>query len=197
MSSEVAQIYLAADADVPTFERALDRWCQAAPLAFAGRNLPGCWGAGDFSVDLRALGGASLEELPGVARVDRLSHIRIGGGERAPGLVAGVLRTLLLRVRPEAPAHQVEALERDLLAMPGYMRGIRNWQLGRVTSTSHWSHVWQQEFAEEGDLHGEYLLHPFHWGWVDRWFDPAFPEWTVEAICHAFCPLPASVLAPA
>ncbi|MDH4874701.1 Dabb family protein [Pseudomonas sp. BN515] len=195
MQAEVAQVYLAGDADQPAFEQALVRWCQSHPGAFGGRNLPGCWGAGDFSVESRGNGLASLEDLPGVARVDRLGHRRIGGGTRAPGLTGGVLRTLLLRVRTDVAASHVEALERELLAMPNYMAGIRNWQLGRVTSDSSWTHVWQQEFAEVGDLHGEYLMHPYHWGWVDRWFDPAFPEWTVEAICHAYCPLPASILA--
>ncbi|MBD2838411.1 Dabb family protein [Pseudomonas sp. JM0905a] len=195
MQAEVAQVYLADDADQPAFEQALVRWCQSHPGAFGGRNLPGCWGAGDFSVESRGKGLASLEDLPGVARVDRLGHRRIGGGTRAPGLTSGVLRTLLLRVRTDVAASHVEALERELLAMPNYMAGIRNWQLGRVTSDSSWTHVWQQEFAEVGDLHGEYLMHPYHWGWVDRWFDPAFPEWTVEAICHAYCPLPASILA--
>ncbi|MNO63314.1 Stress responsive A/B Barrel Domain protein [compost metagenome] len=197
MQSELAQVYLAVNADIPAFERALERWCQAHPGAFAGRNLPGCWGAGDFSIELRGHDAAGLQALPGIARVDRLSHARVGGGERAPGLSGGVLRTLLLRVRADVPASQVEALERELLAMPDYMAGIRNWQLGRVTSASDWTHVWQQEFAEVSNLHGEYLLHPYHWGWVDRWFDPAFPEWTVEAICHAYCPLPESILTAA
>ncbi|MFZ6048354.1 Dabb family protein [Pseudomonas sp. CR3202] len=195
MQAELAQVYLTADADVPAFEQALALWCQSHSGAFGGRNLPGCWGAGDFSVELRGADSASLEALPGVARVDWLSHAPIGAGKRAPGLSGGVLRTLLLRVRADVPASQVESLERELLAMPDYMAGIRNWQLGRVTSGSSWTHVWQQEFAEVGDLHGEYLLHPYHWGWVDRWFDPAFPEWTVEAICHAYCPLPTSILA--
>lgn len=45
------------------------------------------------------------------------------------------------------------------------------------------------------DLPGEYLMHPFHWGRVDRWFDPEFPEWTVDAISHAFCTLTTSLIA--
>lgn len=195
MTLETAQVYLTDPAGLAAFEAALEHWCRSRPGSFAARNLPGCWGAGQFSVELRGASAEGLEALPGVARVDRLRHRPIGGGLRAPELSGGILRTLLLKVRDGVADAQVVALERELLAMPDYMAGIRNWRLSRVVAGGHWTHVWQQEFAGVGDLQGEYLLHPYHWGWVDRWFDPAFPECSVESICHAFCPLPASILA--
>ncbi|MCQ4438476.1 hypothetical protein NO135_26060, partial [Clostridioides difficile] len=69
------------------------------------------------------------------------------------------------------------------------MPGIRNWRLSRIETPGAWTHVWQQEFAYVGDLLGEYLMHPYHWGWVDRRFDAESPAWPVDAISHAFCPL--------
>jgi hypothetical protein len=166
-----------------------------------GRNLEGSWGAGDFTLDLsfvsdayQASTAASLAQLPALARVDRLAYRRIGGGQRAVGLQNGIWRTLLLRVRPGRDPQLVAALEQDLLRMPAYIQSIGNWQLSRVCSDSCWTHVWQQEFASVEGLLGEYLTHPFHWGWVDRWFDPEFPEWTVEAIAHAFCAQTTSLL---
>ncbi|MDH4608466.1 Dabb family protein [Pseudomonas sp. BN102] len=204
MWHETAQLYLDPDAGPGEVADELQRRVQglAGLKHFSlGRNLEGSWGAGDFTLDLcfasnafQAGTATSLAQLPGVSRVDRVAYERLGGGRRAVGLQGGIWRTLLFRVRKDqAPAH-VASLERDLLRMPAYMAGIRNWQLSRVSSSSGWTHVWQQEFASVDDLQGEYLAHPFHWGWVDRWFDPEFPEWTVEALSHAFCPLATSIL---
>lgn len=202
MRNETAQIYLSAGADAAEVERELRVRAQSLPGVHGvrlGRNLEGSWGAGDYTLDLnvdQASGKAAelLAGLSGVARVDGVEYRRVDGGQRAAGMRNGIWRTLLLRVRAEAPAEHVTALEWDLLRMPAYMPGIRNWQLSRVTAESPWSHVWHQEFARVDDLLGEYLAHPFHWGWVDRWFDVEFPEWTVEAISHAFCPFETSIL---
>ncbi|SOZ10224.1 Dabb family protein [Cupriavidus taiwanensis] len=169
-----------------------------------GRNLTGSWGAGDYTLDLQFKTDSSAAQadaaglaaaLDGIATADHIAYRAIAGGTRAPQLRDGVWRTLMFRVRPEAPPRHVHALEHDLLRMPTYMPAIRNWRLARVLSPATWTHVWQQEFASADDLLGEYLMHPFHWGRVDRWFDPEFPEWTVEAICHAFCPLATSLIA--
>ncbi|UVJ42111.1 Dabb family protein [Pseudomonas sp. LS1212] len=204
MWHETAQIYFDPDTAHDEVEGQIHRLVQDLPgieHASLGRNFEGSWGAGDFTLDLcfassafQASTATGLERLPGILRVDRMAYQRLGGGERAAGLRGGVWRTLLFRVRPHQTLSHIASLERDLLCMPSFMVGIRNWQLSRVCSNSTWTHVWQQEFARIEDLQGEYLTHPFHWGWVDRWFDPEFPEWTVEAISHAFCPFSKSIL---
>ena len=103
----------------------------------------------------------------------------------------------MLQVRNGVPAEEIARFEQELLGMPRYMRGIRNWRLGRVISPdTRWTHVWQQEYTTINDLMGEYLLHPYHWGWVDRRFDPEFPDvWVVDTgLCHAFCPLESTIV---
>ena len=210
MQLETAQIRMCAGiagADARTQEQALLSRVRGLPgirHVALGRNLAGSWGAGDYTLDLQfaptspdspdqAAGLAAA--LKGMAQVDCVTYSPIGGGLRAPQLCHGIWRTLMFRVRSQAPEWQVRSLERDLLRMPDYMPGIRNWRLARVLSPGAWTHVWQQEFASVDDLLGEYLMHPFHWGRVDRWFDPEFPEWTVDAISHAFCPLATSLIA--
>ncbi|WP_321799216.1 Dabb family protein [Caballeronia sp. J97] len=206
MRHETAQVFVAPNADASAIEPALHARMAALPglrRVSVGRNLEGSWGAGAYTLDLLAADHApdfgaavaGLAHVPGVARVDRVVSVGIGGGLRTPGLREGIWRTLMLRVREHASDANVAALEQALLRMPDYMPGIRNWRLARVTSSSTWTHVWQQEFARVDDLLGEYLMHPFHWGRVDRWFDVECPEWTVAAISHAFCPLGASLLA--
>ncbi|WP_019450904.1 Dabb family protein [Cupriavidus sp. BIS7] len=204
MPIETAQLRLGSDSvgmDAPILERQLLARVSELPgvrQIALGRNMEGSFGAGDYTLDLEladapAMGLASA--LRGLAEVDSVVYRPIGGGQREPLLRDGVWRTLMFRVRPQASAQQVRALERDLLRMPDYMPGILNWRLARVLSADTWTHVWQQEFASVNDLLGEYLMHPFHWGWVDRWFDPECPDWTVEAISHAFCPLTTSLIA--
>ncbi|MCA7898668.1 Dabb family protein [Burkholderia cepacia] len=206
MRHDTAQVFVSADRDAGGIERALHE----AALALAGakrvalaRNQDGSWGAGDYTLDVlrddSATDGtadfAALAQLPGIVRIDGAVCRAIGGGLREPALRDGVWRTLMLRVRPQAGAEQVAALERELLRMPAFMPGIRNWRLSRIATPGAWTHVWQQEFARVGDLLGEYLMHPYHWGWVDRRFDAESPDWTVDAISHAFCPLASSLLA--
>jgi hypothetical protein len=206
MRHETAQVFIATGANADEIERALHARAQKLPgLRRIGcaRNQQGSWGAGDFTLDLVACNGAfewdaALDELTaiaGIERIDRVAYRSIGGGVREPRLRDGIWRTLMFRVRPGACEQNVMELERELLQMPAFMAGIRNWRLSRVTSPGEWTHVWQQEYARIDDLLGEYLLHPYHWGWVDRWFDAEHPQWTVEAISHAFCPLASSLLA--
>jgi hypothetical protein len=204
MHRETIQLFVTADSDAAAVESCIDdtlRSSNALQRWHLGRNLEGSWGAGTYTLDLLwstdASGDKSALEfarVPGFVRADRVSYQSIGAGIRDANLSNGIWRTLLLRARPGVAAQQIEMLEQDLLSMPNYMQGIRNWNLSKVTSPSSWTHVWQQEYTRIDDLLGEYLLHPFHWGWVDRWFDPEFPEWTVDNLSHAFCPLQTSVL---
>jgi len=206
MRHDTAQVCVSATGDAGAIEQALRDAAQALPGATRvalARNLEGCWGAGDYTLDVlrdarltdHVPDFTALARVPGVLRIDGAACRAIGGGLREPALRDGVWRTLMLRVRPQAGAAQVRDLERELLRMPAFMPGIRNWRLSRIVAPGAWTHVWQQEFAHVGDLLGEYLLHPYHWGWVDRRFDAESPDWTVEAISHAFCPLASSLLA--
>ncbi|VBB14034.1 Dabb family protein [Burkholderia stabilis] len=206
MRHDTAQVFVSVDRDAHAIEHALREAAHALPGArrvALARNQEGSWGAGDYTLDVLrdapavdpAEDFAALARLPGVARVDGAVCRPIGGGLREPGLRDGVWRTLMLRARPQASGTQVAALESELLQMPAFMPGIRNWRLSRIETPGAWTHVWQQEFAHVGDLLGEYLMHPYHWGWVDRRFDAESPDWTVDAISHAFCLLASSLLA--
>ncbi|MEU6662846.1 Dabb family protein [Streptomyces sp. NPDC046821] len=94
-----------------------------------------------------------------------------------------VKRTLFLAVRPGTDPDLVTRFEEDLLAMPRHISTIRSWSLSRVDqelSPSRWTHVWEQEYEDAAGLNGEYLQHPFHWTYVDRWFDSEVPGSIVE-----------------
>ena len=207
MQLETAQVYIAEGAHKSAVESTLRARLESLAgreghVSFA-RNLEDCWGAGDYTLDFlpggdRSQGNtaiADLSRIAGIARFDHVTYESIGGRLRQPGLSDGIWRTLMFRVRAGADDARIANLERELLQMPLYMAGIRNWRLSRVTTPNTWTHVWQQEFASVDDLRGEYLMHPFHWAWVDRFFDAEHPEWIVDAISHAACPIASSLLA--
>ena len=120
---------------------------------------------------------------------------------RAPDLAHGIQRTLLLHVDDDADAAEITRFERNLAAMPRYIDAIRNSALSRVDAVwgctgKPWTHVWEQEFASLDGLTDDYMNHPYHWSWVDTWFDPQAPNHLVDTtLIHAMCDLDRSLLA--
>ncbi|MDI3387524.1 Dabb family protein [Streptomyces sp. B-S-A8] len=145
----------------------------------AGPELPGSFGGRGASWDLTserppAQVAAGLG-LPGPLDAVALTPVR---ARTVPSPGPRVKRTLLLAVRPGTPEERVARLEADLLAMPAHIATIRSWALSRVDqgrTPGRWTHVWEQEFADVAGLAGEYLGHPYHWTYVDRWFDGEVP----------------------
>ncbi len=136
-----------------------------------------------------------------VSHVDSVEYVGGHGANDAPTLTGGIYRTLLLSVDPAAAPRKIEQFEAEMEMMPHYIPAIRNWQLSRVVRAGgarQWTHVWEQEYAGIEGLLGPYMLHPYHWGRVDRWFDPEHPEGMIDTrICHTFCALQSSILSPA
>ena len=211
MIQQTLQLWLTEGADASALESELSRRLDKSGLSFhLSRNLDTRYGGGDFTLDLvwgEAVDPSVLAEVPGLARVDGVNYQSIGRGIRQDAKPNTLWRTLMLRIKPGSDEAAVVKFERELLEMPDYMQGISRWSLGRVTSgcnpgvnlegnaDTRWTHVWQQEYRQLDDLVGEYLLHPFHWGWVDHYFDLEFPDCLVDAhISHNFCPLQCSLI---
>ncbi len=171
-----------------------------ADHAVVGPTLPGARNGGDILMNVRfrdSEGWTAVAERFAAA----LAHPAIGhvDGAEYEGVTsetdtderATVYRTLLLRVDPDTDDATVERFEADLRLLPRYVRTITSWQLSRVETAigaSPWTHVFEQEFTDVDGLMGPYLMHPIHWAYVDRWFDPECPDVIVrERVCHSFC----------
>lgn len=162
-------------------------------------TLPGVRNGGDILVRLqfadrhaRADAVMKLDELLDRKAVRHVNGATYSGSSNpAADGTATVYRALLLRVRPETDEATVRRFEDDLRLLPRYVRTIHSWQLSRVedaTGTSPWTHVFEQEFTDVDGLMGPYLMHPIHWAYVDRWFDPECPDMIVrDRVCHSFC----------
>jgi len=165
------------------------------------KNLEGSFGTGTYTCHFISLHTEeeiyqALIKLDTAIKIDLVTHQTLAVGLRSPKLKRGIGRTLLLKVKDNATEAQKDGLESDTLAMPDHLHGICNWSLSRTVNNHKWSHVWQQEYEEIDDLNGEYMMHPYHWAWVDRWFDCENPDHCVEGdLCHAFYPIETSLLA--
>lgn len=164
-------------------------------------TLPGSRNGGDVLVHLRfasrrewdsvAVDFGDVLQDPAVGRVNSATYSgRPVDTERSTG-PGTVYRTLLLSVAPGTADATIARFEADLRLMPRYVHSITAWQLSRVeqaTGDSAWTHVFEQEFTDVEGLMGPYLMHPIHWAYVDRWFDPECPEVIVrDRLCHSFC----------
>ncbi len=177
--------------------------------------LPGGYGAGDLiwrvSFADEQTGRRALAEHPWrdvdaqllgdhgrVARIEHAAWTRAAGGGVSPG--RGVYRVALFCANRSPSPERLARFAAETRAMPQYIRSIRSWQLATTCEASGsrpWTHVWQQEYSDLDGLAGTYMMHPWHWAHVDRWFDPEWPEWLVDPVlCHAFCASPAPVIEP-
>ena len=184
--------------------RALAR-AHEARRTLVAPTLPGSHFGGDLlahfafdSAEQRDAFGAALAPLLAGNAVDGADYQGSPCGKRAPDLANGVYRVLLLSVDDGHDPETVTEFEAETRMMPHYIPAIRNWQLSRTDAAigeRRWTHVWEQEYAGVEGLLGPYMLHPYHWARIDRWFDPECPERIVDArLCHSFCALEASIL---
>jgi len=175
-----------------------------------GRHLPGGVGGGDYTLDAlidsddvrSVLEASSLSALLQAGDViERLEpvafdpqHVEIA----EPDISPCIKRTLLLRVFPETPPDVIRHFERDILRMPAHIDSIRNWSLARTDAAmcpTSWTHVWEQEYRDVSGLEVDYMMHPYHWGLVDGWFDPECPQRIVDLrVAHVYCPAAETIL---
>jgi hypothetical protein len=170
-----------------------------AQRALVAPTLPGVRNGGDILMQLRFRDAsewdsvsASFDEMLAGPAVQRINGATYRGSPVTSSEDRGtVYRTLLLRVQPGTDEATMKRFEDDLRLLPRYVTSICTWQLSRVESaigTSPWTHVFEQEFGDLSGLMGPYLMHPIHWAYVDRWFDPECPEVIVrDRVCHSFC----------
>lgn len=200
MYSVTRLIHTSSDAARDRLLTPLQALAKVADHAVIAPTLPGVRNGGDILMHLRfadddqwfSIAGDldSVLSEPSVTHIDGAEYR--GRPETAGQPAAGtVYRALLLRVAPDSDEKTIARFEDDLRLLPRYVPSITAWQLSRVESAigqSPWTHVFEQEFRDLDGLMGPYLMHPIHWAYVDRWFDPECPEVIVrDRVCHSFC----------
>ena len=220
MYRRIALVHLQPDAspqDVAVFERELrDVGERIAGLTHAhlGRHFPNTVGGGDYTWDLAFIDRTHcpswLDQLRDadyadiftklVARTDAVQFESTNAHIGEATITDFVKRTLFLEVDRSTPPDKAREFDRVLTGMPRYIDAIRNWAYHRVdddftVGPRRWTHVWEQEFQELSGLRVDYMVSPYHWGYVDTWFDPESPHRVVApGVAHVYCPAAASVL---
>lgn len=134
----------------------------------------------------------------GVVRCDWSFFAHGQTGVSSPGLASGIHRSLFLCADQDPTAERLARFEAEMVRMADYIPAIRNWRLSRVAEAGGelpWTHVWEQEYDDIGGLLGPYMLHPYHWAFIDRWFDHECPDWLANLrLCHSFAAYGRAVL---
>lgn len=158
---------------------------------FNGGDLAAVWtfaNPADYRAAQPAI--AAILHGAGVAKAESCFFRHGQTGVNEPGLSSGVHRTLFLCADHNVTDARLSRFEAEMVLMPRYISAIRNWRFSTALEASGelpWTHVWEQEFSDLDGLIGPYMLHPYHWGFIDRWFDHECPDWLVNLrLCHSF-----------
>jgi hypothetical protein len=153
------------------------------------------WRAAEASDALRGA-RALLADRARVAHVEQVAFARGTLGGASPP--RGLYRVALFCANQRPSAERLAAFARETATLPRHVHSIRRWQLAtplQASGSRQWTHVWEQEYDDLAGLNGPYMLHPCHWGHVDRWFDPEDPDWLIDPqLCHTFCETSAPVI---
>jgi hypothetical protein len=180
-------------------------------------TLPGVYNGGDYIwhvqfADEAAYGawkadaerGKAVEALlADTTLVGHVDSVAYEGGRTGTKLGApdkGCYRVALFSVFKEVRPGAIAQYDAETYEMGNYINSIKSWQVSHVKESSGarpWTHVWEQEYDDLSGLQGAYMLHPHHWGHVDRWYDPECTDWMIDNhLCHTFCSFDGSVIAP-
>jgi len=218
MFSSLRLVTLAPGSGASEREAAVRSLSEAAHGAGATSTLfaptcPGVWNGGDLiwraeyrdEAHWRAAESgerfrrSAADVLGDPERVSRVEYVAFEAG--ACGGISpqrGLYRVALFCANRSPSPDRLARFADETRAMPRHVRSIRRWQLATpalASGSRPWTHVWEQEYDGLAGLQGPYMLHPCHWGDVDRWFDPEDPDWLVDPLlCHTFCETGAPVI---
>ena len=155
---------------------------------------------GKWKADAGKTAEAVLSDTGLVSHVDSVAYEGGRTGSKPGGLNKGAYRVALFSVFQEPYPGAIDQYDYETYEMGEYINSIKNWQVSRVKEASGarpWTHVWEQEYEDISGLHGAYMMHPHHWGFIDRWYDPECTDWMIDNhLCHTFCNFDGSVIAP-
>lgn len=100
-------------------------------------------------------------------------------------------RVLIFSLIEDADPKMIEKMEAFTCGMVDFVPGLRNCKLAKViesTGSFDWAYAFECDFDEPGSFLGKYMTTPYHFTYVDKFFEPACNEWIVDpGLCTPYC----------
>ncbi|MCI8425574.1 MAG: Dabb family protein [Adlercreutzia sp.] len=153
---------------------------------------------GDFLCELGFADQAAYEEAKGSAAWDELKALMNDASKVANceyfAYGEGDLRLqerenstchriLFFSIREDADPEMVAKMEAHMNDMADHVPGLRNCKFARVVESEgsdEWDYAYECDFDEPMSFLGKYMSTPFHFLYVDKFFEPACGEWSVN-----------------
>lgn len=185
-----------------------------SPVNLVSPLLPGSVPAHDLYVEVAfkdqaefeaAKAGDAWKELAAMVAdaAQTATHEYVAFGEAlneyASDRAALCHRLLIFSLNEGASPEIVANMERTIVKFPDYVPQIANSRFAKVvetTGTNNWDYAFDVEYEQVTDYFGWYLGTPYHWGYIDRFFEPTASDFIIEPhLCSVYCAQPASLLA--
>lgn len=92
-------------------------------------------------------------------------------------------RVLFYSIREDADPAMVEKMESVMNDMCDHVPGLRNCKFAKVIEsegTDQWAYAYECDFDEPMSFLTKYMSTPFHFLYIDKFFEPACGEWVVN-----------------
>lgn len=101
-------------------------------------------------------------------------------------------RILIFSLREGADPAMVEKMEATMNNMTTQVPGLLNCKFARVVEsegTDDWAYAYECDFDDMGTFLGKYMTTPFHFLYIDKFFEPAAGEWVANTnLCTPYFP---------
>ncbi|MEG0374161.1 MAG: Dabb family protein [Raoultibacter sp.] len=92
-------------------------------------------------------------------------------------------RVLIFSLLDDADPAMVAKMESSMNGMTNFVPGLKNCKLSKVvesSGTNSWDYAYECDFDEPTSLLGKYMTTPYHFCYIDKFFEPACNEWIVD-----------------
>ncbi len=136
---------------------------------------------------------ALREKLDDAAQTAAYEYAAFGSDlENFSDRPAACHRILIFHVLPDTPEELIRKMEETIVRFPDYVPGMVNCKIAKVVESSgsmEWNYAFDVDFEQPDDYFGWYLHTPYHWAYIDRYFEPSSSEFFVDPhLCSVYCP---------
>ena len=96
---------------------------------------------------------------------------------------SGCHRVLMYDLIDDPDPAMVEKMESVMNDMCDHVPGLLNCKFARIVESSgthDWKYAFECDFDDPSSFTGKYMTTPFHFCYIDKFFEPACDEWVVD-----------------